>query len=314
MFNVNEAVLIFVAAPLALYLIVLALTTVRELGAPQEAQETELAPQLDAVMTAAHEPEAPVAQIKPTTVAAPSETHAEPVVVIPPQAAYEETSALPEPSPAPVIATAAASELSQEAPVEPPSTASAEAESLTAAPAEAADTETWTVAPAPAAETEQPALSTPIEEQVPHAEPQPTTAAETEQPALSTAIEEQVAHAQASPAAEIPSPAAETDAALHEPPDAETTAAEPVPELSEAETTAAEATPKPPDAETTAAEPAPDSESEESILSGEPLQFPTTGSPKFIFDYRGRLWVEKKHRGFFRQLRRPQLPPDEPGR
>lgn len=44
-----------------------------------------------------------------------------------------------------------------------------------------------------------------------------------------------------------------------------------------------------------------------------PLQFPEKGSPKFTFDYRGRLWVEKKNKGFFKQLRRPQLPPDEPG-
>ncbi len=43
-----------------------------------------------------------------------------------------------------------------------------------------------------------------------------------------------------------------------------------------------------------------------------PLRLPEKGSPKFVFDYRGRLWVEKKNRGFFRQLRRPQLPPDEP--
>ncbi|HZQ05304.1 MAG TPA: hypothetical protein VFD70_01905 [Anaerolineae bacterium] len=35
--------------------------------------------------------------------------------------------------------------------------------------------------------------------------------------------------------------------------------------------------------------------------------------PKYVFDYRGRLWVEKKNRGFFRQLRRPHLPPDDPG-
>lgn len=51
---------------------------------------------------------------------------------------------------------------------------------------------------------------------------------------------------------------------------------------------------------------------EEEIPDG-PLQFPKKGSPRFAFDYRGRLWVEKKNKGFFKQLRRPQLPPDEPG-
>jgi hypothetical protein len=63
------------------------------------------------------------------------------------------------------------------------------------------------------------------------------------------------------------------------------------------------------DASSEAAEP---DEGDDSILSGEPLFFPTKGSPKFTFDYRGRLWVEKKNKGFFRQLRRPQVPPDEP--
>lgn len=55
-------------------------------------------------------------------------------------------------------------------------------------------------------------------------------------------------------------------------------------------------------------EPEPD---DEDIPAG-PLQFPEKGSPKFTFDYRGRLWVEKKNKRFFKQLRRPQLPPDEP--
>ncbi len=50
----------------------------------------------------------------------------------------------------------------------------------------------------------------------------------------------------------------------------------------------------------------------EPLLPEGPLQLPEKGSPKFAFDYRGRLWVEKKRKGFFRQLRRPQLPPDEP--
>jgi len=51
---------------------------------------------------------------------------------------------------------------------------------------------------------------------------------------------------------------------------------------------------------------------EADALSDGPLQLPEKGSPKFVFDYRGRLWVEKKNRGFFKALRRPQLPPDEP--
>lgn len=46
--------------------------------------------------------------------------------------------------------------------------------------------------------------------------------------------------------------------------------------------------------------------------SGGPLHLPPKGSPKFAFDYRGRLWIEKKQKGFFRQLRRPHLPPEEP--
>lgn len=49
----------------------------------------------------------------------------------------------------------------------------------------------------------------------------------------------------------------------------------------------------------------------EPILSGQPLIL-AQDAPKYAFDYRGRLWVEKKRRGFFRQLRRPQLPPDDP--
>ncbi len=46
--------------------------------------------------------------------------------------------------------------------------------------------------------------------------------------------------------------------------------------------------------------------------ANEKVKLTPEGAPKYIFDYRGRLWVEKKNRGFFRQLRRPQLPPDEP--
>ncbi len=50
----------------------------------------------------------------------------------------------------------------------------------------------------------------------------------------------------------------------------------------------------------------------ELILPEGPVQLPEKGSPKYAFDYRGRLWVEKKRKGFFRQLRRPLMPPDEP--
>lgn len=50
----------------------------------------------------------------------------------------------------------------------------------------------------------------------------------------------------------------------------------------------------------------------EPILPEGPLEFPAKGSPKYTFDYRGRLWVEKKSKNFFRQLRRPQIPPEDP--
>jgi hypothetical protein len=53
-------------------------------------------------------------------------------------------------------------------------------------------------------------------------------------------------------------------------------------------------------------------ETSEDEMPDGPLVLPDKGSPKFVFDYRGRLWVEKKHKGFFKQLRRPQLPPDDP--
>ncbi len=43
-----------------------------------------------------------------------------------------------------------------------------------------------------------------------------------------------------------------------------------------------------------------------------PVVLPNNEPPKYAFDYRGRLWVEKKNKGFFRILRRPQLPPEEP--
>lgn len=34
-------------------------------------------------------------------------------------------------------------------------------------------------------------------------------------------------------------------------------------------------------------------------------------APRYAFDYSGRLWVEKRQRGFFRRLKRPRLPPEE---
>ena len=53
-------------------------------------------------------------------------------------------------------------------------------------------------------------------------------------------------------------------------------------------------------------------QNDETAYERGPVILPGDSSPKFVFDYRGRLWVEKKRKGFFRQLRRPQLPPDEP--
>lgn len=63
--------------------------------------------------------------------------------------------------------------------------------------------------------------------------------------------------------------------------------------------------------EPSTAEP-PEADQPEPELPAGPLEFPSRGSPRYAFDYRGRLWVEKKHKGFFRQLRRPQIPPEEP--
>ena len=36
------------------------------------------------------------------------------------------------------------------------------------------------------------------------------------------------------------------------------------------------------------------------------------GPPQFQLDYSGKLWIDRKHKGFFRSLRRPHLPPEEP--
>ena len=55
-----------------------------------------------------------------------------------------------------------------------------------------------------------------------------------------------------------------------------------------------------------------DPEEPEPILPEGPVVLPPKGSPKYAFDYRGRLWIEKKNKGFFRQLRRPQIPPEDP--
>lgn len=53
-------------------------------------------------------------------------------------------------------------------------------------------------------------------------------------------------------------------------------------------------------------------EEDQPVTPEGPVVLPPKDTPKYAFDYRGRLWVEKKNRGFFRQLRRPQLPPDDP--
>jgi hypothetical protein len=36
------------------------------------------------------------------------------------------------------------------------------------------------------------------------------------------------------------------------------------------------------------------------------------GPPQFQLDYSGKLWVAKKQKSYFRPLRRPGIPPDEP--
>jgi hypothetical protein len=62
------------------------------------------------------------------------------------------------------------------------------------------------------------------------------------------------------------------------------------------------------------ADPAPYSEPPGGASPGHPSRPPPLppGAPGFTYDYRGRLWVQKKNRGFFRRLRQPKLPPDEP--
>lgn len=54
------------------------------------------------------------------------------------------------------------------------------------------------------------------------------------------------------------------------------------------------------------------SDESDPILPEGPVTLSDKGAPKYAFDYRGRLWVEKKRKGFFRQLRRPNLPPEDP--
>ena len=34
-------------------------------------------------------------------------------------------------------------------------------------------------------------------------------------------------------------------------------------------------------------------------------------APRYAFDYTGRLWVQKNQRGFFRRVKKPNLPPEE---
>jgi hypothetical protein len=37
------------------------------------------------------------------------------------------------------------------------------------------------------------------------------------------------------------------------------------------------------------------------------------GAPRFTLDYSGRLWIDRRRKGFFRRIRRRQpLPPHEP--
>jgi hypothetical protein len=36
------------------------------------------------------------------------------------------------------------------------------------------------------------------------------------------------------------------------------------------------------------------------------------GAPQFRLDYSGKLWVDKKKKGYFKTLRRPNIPPEEP--
>lgn len=45
----------------------------------------------------------------------------------------------------------------------------------------------------------------------------------------------------------------------------------------------------------------------------EPYKLYPKGPPRYTLDYRGRLWIDKKQKGLFRTVRRPNLPPDEPG-
>ncbi len=37
------------------------------------------------------------------------------------------------------------------------------------------------------------------------------------------------------------------------------------------------------------------------------------GPPQYKLDYRGNLWIDKKRKSFFKPLRRPNIPPEEPG-
>lgn len=43
-----------------------------------------------------------------------------------------------------------------------------------------------------------------------------------------------------------------------------------------------------------------------------PMALYPDGPPRYTLDYNGNLWIEKKRKRFFRPVRRPGLPPDEP--
>lgn len=120
-------------------------------------------------------------------------------------------------------------------------------------------------------------------------------------------------------AAPVPSPAAASPAVATVPPALAETLAEPSAAQIETEPTAAAPAPEIPSVAvkqtptTLPMENEPDeAQDSDPILPEGPLILADKGSPKYAFDYRGRLWIDKKHKSFFRQLRRPRLPPEEP--
>jgi hypothetical protein len=45
----------------------------------------------------------------------------------------------------------------------------------------------------------------------------------------------------------------------------------------------------------------------------EPVNPDVDGAPQFTLDYSGRLWIDRRRKGFFRRIRRRRvLPPREP--